>query len=93
MRRAIRRTPSFLRTAKPYFKHDAKWANAIRDAIVLLEEDAFDPRLGTHKLKSRLQGVWASSAGYDLRILFEIDTSDSTEVIVLLAVGTHDEVY
>lgn len=60
----------------------------------LLSDDAFDPRLKTHKLKGELDGVWACSAGYDLRILFEFVTGDdAVERILLLTVGTHDEVY
>jgi mRNA-degrading endonuclease YafQ of YafQ-DinJ toxin-antitoxin module len=38
--------------------------------LVLLQNDAFDPELGSHKLKGELAGLWACSAGYDLRIVF-----------------------
>ena len=43
----------------------------------------------THKLSGELEGKWAFSAGYDLRVvcLWEAD------VAYLLAVGSHDEVY
>jgi mRNA-degrading endonuclease YafQ of YafQ-DinJ toxin-antitoxin module len=58
-----------------------------------LAEDAFDPRLRTHKLKGNLANCWASSAGYDLRIVFELVPQSGTEGILLLSVGTHDEVY
>jgi len=40
-----------------------------------------------------LAGVWACSAGRDLRVLFEFVTRDDAEAILLLTVGTHDEVY
>ena len=55
----------------------------------------FVPQLETHKLKGKLSGSWACSAGYDLRIVFDFVTSgkDSTDDILLLAIGTHDEVY
>jgi hypothetical protein len=45
---------------------------AIRDCLVLLESDAFDPNLSTHKLKGNLTGSWASSAAYDPRIIFNL---------------------
>ncbi len=66
---------------------------AIRDCLLLLKFDAFDPRLSTHKLKGNLNGCWASSATYDLRIIFEFITLDGAEVIHLMSVGTHDQVY
>jgi mRNA-degrading endonuclease YafQ of YafQ-DinJ toxin-antitoxin module len=62
-------------------------------ALQILSEDAFDPRLKTHKLSGDLQGCWACSAGYDLRILFEFVQHGDAEAILLLTVGTHDEVY
>ena len=37
----------------------------------LLPVDPFAPQLETHKLKGKLSGSWACSAGYDLRILFD----------------------
>ena len=40
-----------------------------------------------------LAGLWACSAGYDLRIVFEIAKRNDEEVILLVSVGTHDEVY
>lgn len=65
----------------------------IASALAMLEQDAFDARLKTHKLKGNRAGIWASSAGYDLRILFEILQEEGHEIILLLAIGTHDEVY
>jgi mRNA-degrading endonuclease YafQ of YafQ-DinJ toxin-antitoxin module len=59
----------------------------------LLAADAFDTKLKTHKLKGDLAGVWACSAGRDLRVLFEFVTHEGAEAILLLTVGTHDEVY
>jgi len=59
----------------------------------LLAEDAFDPRLKTHKLRGELEGSWACSAGYDLCILFEFVQHEGAEAISLQTVGTHDEVY
>jgi mRNA interferase YafQ len=74
-------------------KKDRRAFAAIRATLVMLQEDAFDERLGSHKLKGELAGLWACSAGYDLRIVFEIAKRDDAEVILLVSVGTHDEVY
>jgi addiction module RelE/StbE family toxin len=68
-------------------------ADDLRATLELLEEDAFDPRLKTHKLKGDLDGSWACSVGYDLRIIFEFVQHEEAEAILLQTMGTHDEVY
>ena len=61
--------------------------------LKVLAEDAFDPRLKSHKLKGPFAGSWACSAGYDLRIVFQFVHHEGKEVILLEAAGTYDEVY
>jgi addiction module RelE/StbE family toxin len=68
-------------------------AEDLRATLELLAEDAFDPRLKTHKLKGDLSGSWACSLGYDLRIVFQFVDHEGAEAILLQTVGTHDEVY
>jgi mRNA-degrading endonuclease YafQ of YafQ-DinJ toxin-antitoxin module len=68
-------------------------AAEVEATLQMLSDDAFDPRLKTHRLSGDLEGVWACSAGYNLRILFEFVEHEGTEAILLLTVGTHDEVY
>jgi mRNA-degrading endonuclease YafQ of YafQ-DinJ toxin-antitoxin module len=58
-----------------------------------LTEDAFDPRLRTHKLKGALSDCWAASAGYEVRIVFQFVFHEGAEAVLLLGVGTHDEAY
>lgn len=62
-------------------------------ALDLLAQDAFNPALKTHKLKGKLAGSWACSAGYDLRVIFQFVRHKGAAGILLEAVGTHDEVY
>jgi addiction module RelE/StbE family toxin len=61
----------------------------------LLQENPFAPRLTTHKLKGKLAGSWACSVGYDLRIVFDFAKSANQQEddILLLEIGTHEEVY
>ena len=66
---------------------------AIGDTLRMLEADAFDSRLRTHKLKGTLAGCWSCSAANDLRIVFEFVQHDGAEAILLLSVGSHDEIY
>jgi mRNA-degrading endonuclease YafQ of YafQ-DinJ toxin-antitoxin module len=59
-----------------------------------MEADIQASSLGAHKLSGELQGLWAWSCGYDCRIVYtiEIDRDSGERVIVLLDIGTHDEV-
>lgn len=74
-------------------KRDSQAAAAVLSVVDQLSEDAFQPSLGTHKLKGHLNGYWSAKAGYDLRILFEFVPFEDQEEILLHTVGTHDEVY
>ena len=49
----------------------------------------------THKLKRDLAGSWACTVDFEYRIVFEFirDPETDDEIILLEAVGTHDEVY
>jgi mRNA-degrading endonuclease YafQ of YafQ-DinJ toxin-antitoxin module len=51
--------------------------------------------LHSHKLKGELAGAWACTVDYDKRILFEFSQKPESgeEEILLLTMGTHDEVY
>lgn len=93
MIRSLIQSPAFIRAARKYVKKRPTATAEIRSALALLAEDAFDPSLRTHKLKGSLANRWACSAGYDLRIVFEFVERDDDEVILLLTIGTHDEVY
>ncbi|MFA7236476.1 MAG: type II toxin-antitoxin system YafQ family toxin [Phycisphaeraceae bacterium] len=93
MKRTLIQSPAFVRAAKRFVKKQPGVLPSFRDTLTLLEQDAFDPRLRTHKLKGELAGSWACSAGYDLRVIFDFVQYDGTEAVLLLSVGTHDEVY
>lgn len=63
-------------------------------SLAMLTANPFDPKLETHKLKGKLAGTWACSAGYDLRVVFEFVKDEGSEgALFLIDVGTHDEVY
>jgi addiction module RelE/StbE family toxin len=85
----------FTRAAKRAMRKNPSLMDDLSAALELLESDHSHPGLRTHKLKGELDGCWACSAGYDLRLVFEFRRqSQSRELeIHLLNVGTHDEVY
>ena len=93
MNRALLRANAFIGAAKRFLKRRPQAAQDLQATLELLAQDAFDPRLKTHKLTGDLQGIWACSGAYDLRILFEFTQHEGAEVILLLTMGTHDEVY
>lgn len=84
---------SFTRDAKRFLKRNPQFTKNVKMTLSLLESDAFQPRLKTHKLKGNLKNSWACSVGYDLRIVFEIVKYENEDTILLQTIGTHDEVY
>jgi mRNA-degrading endonuclease YafQ of YafQ-DinJ toxin-antitoxin module len=82
-----------VRAARRVVKKQPSSAEAIGNALVLLQSDAFYPQLRTHRLKGRLEGSWACSVAYDLRIVFRFVQYEGAEAILLETIGTHEEVY
>jgi addiction module RelE/StbE family toxin len=74
-------------------KKEPQLADHLQATLQLLTEDVFQPQLKTHKLRGKLAGTWACSAGYDLRIIFELVEFEGDPAILLITIGTHDEVY
>lgn len=93
MKRALLPSLAFVRASRRHVQKNPSAANALRAALEKLSADAFDPKLRTHKLKGALDGNWAASAGYDLRIIFQFVKHEGVDVILLQSVGTHDDVY
>ena len=93
MKRALLRSPAFGRDLRRWLKTHPDTADSIQATLEQLSADAAHPSLRTHKLRGPLAGCLACSAGYDLRIVFEFLQHDDQEAILLLALGTHDEVY
>ncbi len=86
---------SFLRAFRRTTKKHPQLRHEIERTLRLLAEDPFAAHLATHKLKGKLAGSWACSVGYDLRVVFAFVDSGSgkEEEILLIEIGTHDEVY
>jgi mRNA-degrading endonuclease YafQ of YafQ-DinJ toxin-antitoxin module len=82
-----------MRAAKKIATRSPSQIAEIETALRLLSADAFDPRLKTHKLKGELEGSWACSAGYDLRIVFTFVPYEAQDAVLLETIGTHEEVY
>ena len=86
---------SFRRAFKGRTRNDLALQTRIFDTLDQLVADPFQPMLRTHKLKGNLAGMWACWVEYDCRILFLFarDTEGTEDVIVLVDLASHDEVY
>jgi mRNA-degrading endonuclease YafQ of YafQ-DinJ toxin-antitoxin module len=67
----------------------------IETTLRRMSENINDPRLKTHHLSGQLAGFHACSAGYDCRIVFakQKHPKTSAEVLLLINIGSHEEVY
>ena len=93
MKRPLLRSSAFIRRARSLPKKDPQRSADLQLTLDLLAMDCFHPRLKTYKLKGELEGCWACSAGYDLRIAFKFVEYEGAEAVLLLTIGTHHEVY
>jgi mRNA interferase YafQ len=95
MTRKLRLTPRFKRSFRKFIRHNTLRRSEVQQTLDTLSGDAFAPSLDTHKLKGDLYQFQSCSCGYDCRIIFRIerDTATGEEYILLVDIGTHDEVY
>ena len=93
--REIIATPRFNRSLRKFTKRNSDLRDRIQQTLTQIQENVFAVNLDTHKLNGSLDGVNACSCGYDCRILFSIDRDPNSEleIIILLDVGNHDDVY
>ena len=93
--REIIATPRFNRALRKFTKRNSELRDRVQNTLEQMKEDVFATNLGTHKLGGNLDGINACSCGYDCRVLFSIeqDSETKSEVIFLLDVGNHDDVY
>ena len=93
MKRLLLPSTAFIRSSRRFARKHPQLAAELQLTLELMAEDAFHPQLKTHKLKGRLAGSWACSAGYDLRVVFQFVKHKGQDAILLEGVGTHDEAY
>jgi len=96
LKRKLILTKTFEKSYKKFTSTNTILKSAIARTLVKLELDAYDLSLKTHKLSGSLAACLACSCGYDCRIIFIIEKdiqNPKAENIVLLNIGTHDDVY
>jgi mRNA interferase YafQ len=86
----------FEKSYQKFTKKNQALKASINKALLKLQFDAYDPALRTHKLSGKLASYLACSCGYDCRIIFSIEkdlSNPDVENIILLDIGTHEDVY
>lgn len=88
-------SPTFVRTFKRVVKKNPELRSQIEQVLQQIAEDPFQLSLRSHKLKGDLSGRYSCSIDYRNRILFKFVTNPDSgeEEILLLTLGSHDDVY
>lgn len=87
---------SFRRAVRRRTRNKPDLTERILQVLEKLALDPFDPVLRTHKLRGQLEGLWACWVEYDCRIVFTFEPDPRPhrdDLIVLVDLGSHDEVY
>ena len=80
----IRFKPSFIRDFK---KLPLELQEEAKERITLFKDTKNHERLKVHKLKGKLKDFQSFSVTYSHRIVFNYESND---VVVFIAIGTHD---
>lgn len=81
----------FLRQARKFFKRHPELKPRFARVLGDLQEDPFEPHLELHPLSGKLAGCHAVSLTHNYRITLTLLIT--SKEIILLDVGSHDEVY
>ncbi len=84
-------TQRFLRRVRKFLKKHPDLQERFAQTVDDLKQDPFAPHLAYHHLGGKLKGVQAISITDSYRITLTLVISDKE--IILLDVGSHDEVY
>ena len=88
-------TPRIERAFRRLTRKNPALQGQIEATLLRMASNLNDPRLRTHHLSGQLSGLHACSAAYDCRIVFSKQKHLKTgaEVLLLLNIGSHEEVY
>ena len=84
-------TATFVRTARKFLRRHADLKGIFEDVLRQLETNPRAPRLRLHPLDGKHKGKHAVSLTYEYRIVLILRLT--AREVVLLDVGTHDQVY
>ena len=81
---------SFKRAFKKKIKRNRALEEIFWEKLEKFMREPFSKELKTHKLSGQLKDLWSFSIGYDVRVIFFFAEKDK---VVLVDIGTHEEVY
>ncbi len=84
-------TSHFTRTVEKFKKRHPELKKKLAQVLRDLEKDPFQPHLHYHHLGGKLKGIQAVSINDKYRVSLTVVITEKE--IVLLDVGSHDEVY
>ena len=84
-------TETFLRTARKFTRRHPDLESELEAVLKQLEQDPRAPRLRLHALQGKHRGKQAVSLTYSHRMVLILRVTEKE--IVLLDIGSHDEVY
>ncbi|MDA8215413.1 MAG: type II toxin-antitoxin system mRNA interferase toxin, RelE/StbE family [Nitrospiraceae bacterium] len=79
----------FRKRASKLLKKNPLLKETYESLLAKLSNNPFDPTLHTHPLTGELKGKYACSLTHDLRVVFRL----YDDIVHLLDIGSHDEVY
>jgi len=91
MKYKIKQTDKYIKKAGKFFKKHPNLLTQYAKTISLLETDPFYPSLRLHKLQGELKEYYSVSINMEYRIIIDLIITDTE--IILLDIGSHDEVY
>ena len=89
MKRRLEYSPTYLKRPKKIAKKNPQLKVPYTELLNKLTDNPFDPALHTHALTGELKGKYACSLTYELRVVFKL----YDDIVHLLDIGSHDEVY
>lgn len=87
----IQTPKQFLRQARKFFRKHPDLKPRFAEVLEGLRRNPFQPGLELHPLKGKLSGLHAISLTYSYRITLTLKITEKE--IILIDVGSHDEVY
>ncbi len=81
----------FLRQARKFFKRHPDLKPRFARLLSDLQQDPFQSRLGLHPLTGKLDGCQAVRLTHSYRVILTLMITE--QEIILLDIGSHDEVY
>jgi len=82
---------SYIRRARKFLRKHLEIHNQYRKTLQLLELDPYHPALRLYSLEGRLKGLSSVSINMSYRIVLELEIRG--EEIILINIGSHDQVY